>query len=291
MKWVWISLLGALAAGSGYAPRAWAAEPEPSAGNVFDTALLEANRRFLAGDLVGALEILEPVCSATERTECSFSLGAIQHGLGHCAEALQHYRRYRELAPEGSHDAEVAAALEEVEPRCGGVPGSLPVAGATAQTSADATTDRVAPGGAGPASAVALSSGNALPGASPASAPAPLQTGEPQLLAVPPASSPGVLAAGSLVLSGAAAASSVVFGILAARSASHCRHALAYDREFIDECEGRGPRYQALWQGFAVASGGLLGIGLTLWWVDANTLATPGVLGAGVPGVQYQGSF
>jgi hypothetical protein len=242
-----------------------AAPPEPQEQRAFEAALTEADRRFVEGDLPGALAVLEPVCSASTRAECSFSLGAIYHGLGRCTQALEHYRRYRELAPSGEHLAEVSSALEEVEGRCG-------------DASAASSVPRVeAPG-------------------TPSLQGLPSTENEPQPVAPLPAAAPAsstnaTLVVGSLAASGAAAASSVVFGILAARSARRCERARAYDRDFIEECEVAGPRYQALWQSFAVASGGFLGIGLTLWWFDTRSSASVGVTDAGFPGLHYQRRF
>ena len=64
-----------------------------------------------------------------------------------------------------------------------------------------------------------------------------------------------------------------------------------YDQSFIEQCEEQGPSYQALWQGFAVASGGFLGIGLTVWWLDSRAAASVGVSAAGAPTLELQGSF
>jgi hypothetical protein len=259
-----VSLLAATATGVLAAVSA-AAPPESQEQRAFDAALTEADRRFVEGDLPGALAVLEPVCSPSKRAECSFSLGAIYHGLGRCTQALEHYRRYRELAPSGEHIAEVTSALEEVEGRCGGA------------NAASSVPPVAAPG---------TPSLQALPSAE----------SEPQPLAALPATAPAsstnaALVVGSLAASGAAAAGSVVFGILAARSARRCDRARAYDRDFKEECEVAGPRYQALWQGFAVASGGFLGIGLTLWWFDARSSAAVGVTDAGFPGLHYRRSF
>jgi hypothetical protein len=96
---------------------------------------------------------------------------------------------------------------------------------------------------------------------------------------------------GSFVLSGVAAVSSVAFGVLAASSAGRCDAAQTYDRNYIEECEQRGPSYQGMWQGLAIASGGFLGIGLALWWFDARASASVGVSGAGSPGLEYRYRF
>jgi hypothetical protein len=96
---------------------------------------------------------------------------------------------------------------------------------------------------------------------------------------------------GSFALSGATAVSSVVFGVLAAQSARDCKRARIYDDEFRAECEENGPRYQGLWQGFAVASASFLGIGMTLWWIDSSSTATLGVSGAGTPVLSYRRQF
>ena len=251
-----------------------AAEPslaEPSPPSRFDAALAEADRRFVAGDLEGALHALEPVCAGTERPECSFSLGAIHHGLGHCAEALEHYRRYAERAPHGEHIQEVSAALEEVESRCG-------AAHASPESQAPPPRQPGALGAPGPAPTPVVDGA-----AAPSGALAPLP---PE-----PASTTRTLMIGSLVLSGTAAATSLAFGILAAESARHCGEARRYDDDYIDECEQDGPRYQGLWQGFALASGGFLGIGLALWWFGDGSSASVGVSASGQPALLYGGRF
>jgi hypothetical protein len=240
-----------------------------------DAALRDADRHFVEGDLVGALRVLGPACSTSKRPDCAFSLGAIEHGLGHCAQALAYYRKYRELAPEGEHISEVTAALEEVESRCG-----------------DASVTSVAstPGAGAVAGAV-----SAQPGPSAAAQPAASSPSRgPAALAEPRATLPRPhteLMWGSFALSGAAALSSVVFGVLAAQSAHDCTQPRAYDQQFIEECEEQGPTYQTLWQGFAVASGGFLGIGLTLWWLDANAAGSVAVSAAGYPTLKVQGRF
>jgi hypothetical protein len=286
-KWIWVSLcvatLGAAAAPSraaetpsaAPAPKldttpidaAHAAAAEPDVAQV-DAALLEADRRFVAGDLHGALDILEPVCDASARPDCAFSLAAIHHGLGHCREARTSYRRYREIAPAGEHTEEVRAALEEVETRCGNAGEATPAVPGIAASSPERA---------------------AMSAPSPALAASP---GEPRPLGPPPRDSIGTeLVVGSFAISGAAALTSVVFGILAARSANRCARADVYDRAYSEECEDRGPRYQGLWQGFALASGGFLGIGLTLWWLDSDAAAAGSVSGGGVPALRYQGRF
>jgi hypothetical protein len=267
------SLWGAAAAlWLGAAP----ARGQPPPGGELPAALDRADARFVEGDLQGALEILEPVCAGSDGPECAFSLGAIHHGLGHCSDALVHYRRYRELAPQGEHRAEVDAALEEVESRCGqNAPAAASAAGGTAPAIASAPAALAASATSVPGLGSTVEAG---PGAT-------------SPLASPPSSVSSQLIAGSFVLSGAAAVSSVVFGVLAARSAAHCDRARAYDSAFIDECEERGPAYQGLWQGFAVASGAFLGIGLTIWWLDADRSASVAMTSAGSPLLRYQGRF
>jgi hypothetical protein len=264
MKRIGMTLWAALAAAPALAATASAAEPSPAA---VEAALQEADRRFVAGDLAGALAILEPACSQSERPECLFSLGAIQHGLGHCPEALDHYRRYREVAPRGEQIDEVTAALEEVEGRCG-------AAASAAQPGAVAPEDH-APSPEAPASSAAL----------------------PEPAVPPPAAAPSrstlnsQLMLSSFVLSGGAAVTSVVFGVLAAQAARDCERARRYDESFRDACEEDGPRYQGLWQGFALASASFLGIGMTLWWIDSSSTAKLGVSGAGAPTLYYRREF
>ncbi len=278
MKWIWASWCGAMAA-SGLCPAsAWAAEPiSPADRAEFDAVLLEADRMFVAGDLEGALRALDPACAPSERAECAFNLGAIHHGLGHCAQALAHYRHYQQVAPDGEHIAEVTAALEEVEGQCGE---------ASAASASAPPVPAGAPAPAGPLPATAQLPPSLTP-------PEDVQGSPPPLPRVAPASgsAPAPLVVGSLLLSGAAAATSVVFGILAAQRANHCAHARAYDRGYINECEVQGPRYQRLWQGFALASGGFLGIGAAIWWFDTSSEASIFVSQSGLPLLQYQRSF
>lgn len=238
----------------------------------FEAALREADRRFVAGDLQGALAVLQPACAGADSAECAFSLGAIQHGLGHCPEALAHYRRYVQLAPQGEHRADVAAALEEVESRCGSAAGGSTPAAVPAEP---------------------VASTGELPALAPAVHPAGRREAElafPPPAVAEPSSLSGGLTTAAFVVSGVAAVSSAVFGVLAARSARRCERADAYDHRFIDECEGRGPRYQGLWQGFAVASGAFLGVGVALWWSDSSVAAT-GVSDTGLPGLALHGQF
>jgi len=272
MKWIGVSLFGAAVAlaapAAAQSVAAAASVPEVARGSsaaqassppAFEAALLEADRRFTQGDLAGALSILEPACMGTDRSDCAFNLGVIHHGLGHCEQALAHYRRYRQLAPEGEHMAEVEAALGEVEPRCG--------VGAGAGAAATASPVM---GTGSPSLAQDASAASALPPASSASSP---------------------YMVGSFVLSGVTAVSSVVFGVLAANSASDCERAQVYDRAYIEECEQRGPSYQGMWQGFAVASAGFAGIGLTLWWFDSRSDASVNVSAAGAPTFEYRYRF
>jgi hypothetical protein len=271
---IWASLLAL--AGS-----ARADEPAPGG---FEAALAQADQRFVAGDLTGALQLLGPVCTGSDRPECAFALGAIQHGLGHCLEALFQYRRYRRLAPAGEHRAEVDAALEDVESHCGAAPNPATAIPATTSTPA-ATTAR-------PAAQPGVSASFLIPGLSLAATPwqAPLPSAVPS--PDPAAGSLNrALVFSSFALSGAAAASSLIFGILATQSANQCEHSDTYDQQFIDECEHAGPRYQGLWQGFAVASGAFLGVGLSLWWFEPDTSASVGIAAGGLPALQLQHRF
>ena len=287
-KWIWLTfgcaLMGALHVAPSRAaePAAVTGAPAPPSPveeqasverDPLAAALREADRRFVAGDLQGALDVLEPACDASARPECAFSLAAIHHGLGHCRDARASYRRYRELAPAGEHVEEARAALEEVETRCGDLADGA------------STVPARAPSGSAPP--LGLPVAQTLPAVAPG-------VGEPGPAPPAPLTSDALgdtLVMGSLALSGAAAVTSIVFGVLAARSADRCARAEVYNRRYSEECEQRGPRYQGLWQGFALASGGFLGIGLSLWWLDAGSPAPNGVSVGGVPALRYQGRF
>jgi hypothetical protein len=268
MKRIGMTLWAALAGAPAITAPALAADAEPPPAAI-EAALQEADRRFVAGDLAGALAILEPACSKSERPECLFSLGAVQHGLGHCPEALAYYLRYREVAPGGKQIEEVTAALQEVEERCGAAPRA-------AASSSAVAIGEAAPTAEGPKSAAAAAP---EPGAPAPSAPTTRSTLTSQLML------------GSFVLSGTAAVSSAVFGVLAVQAARDCERARRYDESFRDVCEEDGPRYQGLWQGFALASASFLGIGMTLWWIDQSSTATFGVSGAGTPTLHYRREF
>lgn len=267
MKRIGMTLWAALAGAPALTAPALASDAEPPAASV-EAALQEADRRFVGGDLAGALAILEPACSKSELPECLFSLGAVQHGLGHCPEALAYYARYREVAPRGEQIEEVTAALEEVEERCGAAPRAAPPGAVT--------IGEAAPRAEGSKSSAAAAP---EPGAPAPSAPASRPTLTSQLML------------GSFVLSGTAAVSSAVFGVLAVQAARDCERARSYDESFRDVCEQNGPRYQGLWQGFALASASFLGIGMTLWWIDQSSTATFGVSGAGTPTLHYRREF
>ena len=284
MKHLWAASVGVrVGLSAACLSPAWAEPPEPpppsaAAPLPFDAVLEQADRRFVDGDLDGALQLLGPVCADNERAECAFSLGAIHHGLGHCPEARAFYLRYLELAAGGERVGEVRDALQEVEARCGdapapGVPSVVP---------------SVAPSAA--SLAVSPSAGVPEPGASsePLAAPLPAATTSAGSSARPERSLSADLAVGSFVLAGAAALSSIAFGLLAAHDASRCADARTYDSEFIARCENSGPRYQGLWQGFALASGSFLGIGAALWAFDPGS---PSVAAGLAPQVGYRGRF
>jgi len=269
MKHLWLSFcVRASLLGACIAP-ARALEPAPAP--PFEVVLEQADQRFVGGDLGGALRLLEPVCSGGERVECAFSLGAIHHGLGHCPEARAFYRRYLELAPGGERASEVREALEEVEPRCG--------------DALDTAAPRATPGASPLALSVAIAPSAGQPEPPAGLAVAPLAAAAPPS---PERSLSADLAVGSFVLSGAAALSSIAFGLLAAHDASQCASARTYDREFIERCENAGPRYQGLWQGFALASGSFLGIGLVLWGFDPGS---PSAAASSAPQLGYRGRF
>lgn len=94
-----------------------------------------------------------------------------------------------------------------------------------------------------------------------------------------------------LGLSGAAVVTSVVFGVLAAKSADRCSEPRTYNQHYIDECEGTLPRYRALWQGFAVAGGSFLAIGGALWWVDLESDSPDAEARAPLPMLKYRQVF
>lgn len=280
MKHLWVSLAARSSLLAACLAPAWAAEPV--AAQPFEAALAQADERFIAGDLEGALRLLEPACAGGERPECAFSLGAVHHGLGHCRQARAFYLRYLELTPNGERVSEARGALEEVEARCGG---SVEVASSAV---APDLPRAMSPGAVGLAP---TPSAPAMPGlAEPWVAPSGNTPPAPVSREAPQGSLSADLAVGSLALAGAAALSSIAFGLLAAHDANRCAQARSYDREYIERCESSGPRYQGLWQGFAVASGSFLGIGLALWAFDPGPSSAAAASGPS-PQLGYRGRF
>ena len=274
-------LLGAaIGVAAGALPGVALAQP-PSAASTVDAALEVANQHFVHGHFAAALEVLLPACTSSNRPECAFSVGAVYHALGRCPEAREQYFRYRELAPDGPLLPAVQSALEEIEPQCGAAvsepapPGEAPL-----------TSVPIVPVMA--SAAVAASAPlSAVPVSEP---PVPSRPVAVPLTPEPPRSNTPLVVT-FVGLSGAAAITSVVFGVLAARSASRCDDLPTYDRDYREECEHKFYRYRGLSYGFAAAGVGALAVGGAIWWLDVGSGSSLGVAQAKQPTLHYRARF
>jgi hypothetical protein len=260
-----------------------AAQAPEQASAELQAVLEQADERFVQQDFRTALALLEPACAASLEPACAFGLGAVHHALGHCEEAVGHYRRYRELTPAGEHTEEVLLALAQLEARCGGT-------------------------GAGGTIAVSPSVALAIPSAP---APSPLLA-EPRIIASPfaqpalqarhdstlpalaeqaPGARHDLIVVSLLGLGGASALTALTMGMLSLNSADACRNRSVYDESYQQECQVREPRYRSLALGFGVAAGALLAGGITLWWLDEQSQASVGLALNGPPELRYQRRF
>jgi hypothetical protein len=119
----------------------------------------------------------------------------------------------------------------------------------------------------------------------------PARPAELQPSRAPGGSSSTPYVVGLLAVSGTAAVASVVFGVLALRSADRCGDHSAYDRNYQEDCERDFPRYRALWQAFAIGGAGALAVGGTIWWLDTSSATSLGVAHARHPKLYYRYRF
>jgi hypothetical protein len=89
----------------------------------------QAEARYVTGDIVGALALMEEAYAASGRPELLFNLGQLHRELGHCNEARDSYEHYLALAKNGTRRDEAEQRRRELERQC---PPVAAPAGATA---------------------------------------------------------------------------------------------------------------------------------------------------------------
>jgi tetratricopeptide (TPR) repeat protein len=89
------------------------AETEDSA-----TLFAKAEQHYEAGDLRGAVELLQQCYSATHDPNLLFNIAQVLRDLNECSGAVENYRRYIQQAPHGERVAHAKSQIAELEPNC-----------------------------------------------------------------------------------------------------------------------------------------------------------------------------
>jgi hypothetical protein len=98
-----------------------------------------AQEKYMEGDLVEALRLLEHSYELSRRPALLFNLGQLNQELDRCRAALERYQRYLELEPHGGRCAEAESAIARLNARCPAPPPPVATASAPAAESATAT--------------------------------------------------------------------------------------------------------------------------------------------------------
>jgi hypothetical protein len=78
----------------------------------------QAESHYVAGDVTGALALMQESYAASGRPELLFNLGQLHRELHHCREARESYDRYLALVPKGARREEVERSRRELEHEC-----------------------------------------------------------------------------------------------------------------------------------------------------------------------------
>jgi tetratricopeptide (TPR) repeat protein len=105
-------------------PRAASAESEAAGAELYK----QAESHYVAGDVAGALALMQKAYAASERPELLFNLGQLHRELHHCREARESYERYLALAKNGTRHAEAARSRNELALECPVAAGAPPLA-------------------------------------------------------------------------------------------------------------------------------------------------------------------
>jgi tetratricopeptide (TPR) repeat protein len=119
-----ISTLSSAAAFAQESPASATEEPTARAAALFD----EAEARYVAGDVAGALASMQASYEISKRAELLFNLGELRRELGQCVEARESYTAYLEQVPESPHRERAVRALDVLRVECPEPASSPPVA-------------------------------------------------------------------------------------------------------------------------------------------------------------------
>jgi hypothetical protein len=132
-----------LSSGVGFAQESAAStseDPNARAAALFD----EAEARYVAGDVAGALAAMQASYDVSKRAELLFNLGELRRELGQCTEARESYTAYLEQVAESPHRERAVRALDVLRVECPEPVASSPVASAP-RPSVAASEPRPAP--------------------------------------------------------------------------------------------------------------------------------------------------
>ena len=82
----------------------------------------QAESRYGAGDVAGALALMERAYAASARPELLFNLGQLHRELHHCREARESYEGYLALAKDGARRDEAESHRSELALKCPAAP-------------------------------------------------------------------------------------------------------------------------------------------------------------------------
>jgi hypothetical protein len=113
------------------ADTAVAALPDPAAEEPGAALYQQAEARYVAGDVAGALELMQRSYDTSSKPELLYNLGELHRELGHCTEARESYERYLALAQNGTRRSEAERKAKELVRECpDATPSSPPPASA-----------------------------------------------------------------------------------------------------------------------------------------------------------------
>jgi hypothetical protein len=104
----------------------------------------QAEARYVAGDVAGALVLMQQSYEASQRPELLFNLGQLHRDLGQCVEARKSYARYLDLAKSGTRRHEAESIERELASECPEGAASSPPPLATAPSKPYFTPIRIA---------------------------------------------------------------------------------------------------------------------------------------------------
>jgi len=100
----------------------------------------KAKERYAAGDLEGALSYMQRCFDLSHSNNLLFNLGQLHAELSHCSVAVEYYRRFLAVAPEGKARRTAAQQVEQLGQECR-ENSRAPVPTSDAPVSARATTE------------------------------------------------------------------------------------------------------------------------------------------------------